>query len=57
MEAVVLVMAFALVVLWWRVIELERIVDRDARYHEWWLRSMEERKVDKETEESWEDEA
>ncbi len=39
----------------WRLLTLEWRQGQDARYFEWWMRSMEERKQDKETDEVWEE--
>ncbi len=39
----------------WRLLTLEWRQGQDARYFEWWMRSMEERKQDKETDEAWEE--
>lgn len=48
MDILYLAFAFAIMYLWHRLRQLEKKTEREASYAEWWLRSMENRKQDRE---------
>ena len=48
MDILYLAFAFAIMILWHRLRQLEKKTEREASYAEWWLRSMENRKQDRE---------
>lgn len=47
-EMLVAAVLLAFVILWMKVCRLEWEAQQDHRYFEWWMASMENRKVDKE---------
>lgn len=54
MEILISALTVAIFFLWLRVRDLEGDARRDYAFLEWWMRSMEERKADKEV---WEEES
>lgn len=48
MEIFCAVICACFILLWLRIRGIEAQAERDARYFEWWMRSMENRKEDRE---------